>query len=263
MNDALQNKSFVLLDAGMIGGVSTYITGAPGQFPSWLMPVYKDDAAEFGPLVIDMELADQAGDGKVLQEMLCAMIPRLHFSLIDTVLTQAALTEHLRQFIFFSTEDSEHYVLRFADCRVLPALATTLAPEQWTALTTPFSRWQIRGRDGKLAELPMSGAAVEPVTPPLIFSDAQIEALSDATEPDQMIFNIKTTYPTQKFLGSAADHYKWAKKSISLWKDAGCTDRAQLLALIARVFQSLGALLDDPKLLAVLEPQAVKKHDKD
>lgn len=262
MNDAHQNKSFVLLDAGMIGGVSTYVTGVPGRFPSWLIPVYKDEAAEFGPLVIDMELADQAGDGKVLQEMLCAMIPRLHFSLIDTELTQEALAEHLRQFIFFSTEDSEHYVLRFADCRVLPALATTLTPAQWTALTAPFSRWQIRGRDGKLADLPMSDAAVEPVTPPMIFSDAQIEALSDATEPDQMIFNIKTTYPTQNFLGSAADHYQWAKQSIALWKNAGCTDRAQLLDFVVRVFHSLGALLNDPKLPVVLAHQAVKQSSR-
>ncbi|MFJ2990688.1 DUF4123 domain-containing protein [Collimonas sp. NPDC087041] len=262
MNDTHQHKTFVLLDAGMIGGVSTYITGAPDRFPSWLTPVYKDDAAEFGPLVIDMELADQAGDGKVLQEMLCAMIPRLHFSLIDTELTQEVLTEHLRQFIFFSTEDSEHYVLRFADCRVLPALATTLTPEQWATLTRLLSRWQIRGRDGKLVDLPLTDVTAEAVTPPLIFSDAQIEALSDATEPDQMIFNIKTTYPTQNFLGSAADHYQWAKQSIVLWKNAGCTDRAQLLDFVVRVFHSLGALLNDPQLSVILAHQAVKQSSK-
>jgi len=259
MNDVPQEKSFVLLDAAMIGGVSAYIAAGTDKFPAWLTPVYKTGAASAGPIVIDMEMADLAGDSKALQEMLCAMIPRLHFSLIDTALTQEELAEHLRQFIFFSTENSEHYVLRFADCRVLPALAATLTPEQWAAFTMPFSCWRVRGRDGKLIDLPMADVSVEPVTPPLIFSDIQIENMMAAVEPDQLIANIKGTYPTRQFLGSAVDHYRWAKDSISLWESAGCTDRTQLLDLGLQAFNTLGALLNDPKLPAVLARQAGKK----
>lgn len=260
MNNVPQGKTFVLLDAAMAGGAAAYIPTAPEKFPAWIMPVYnKADAAVAGPLVIDMEIADQAGDSKVLQEMLCAMIPRLHFSLIDTALTQEALTEHLRQFIFFSTEDAEHYVLRFSDCRILPALAATLTSGQWAALAMPFSRWRVRGRDGKLIDLPMADASAEMVSPPLIFSDMQIENMMAAGEPDQMIANIKNAYPTRRFLGSAADHYRWAKDCVALWENAGCTDRAQLLDLGLQVFNTFGALLNDPKLPAVLARQSVKK----
>ncbi len=248
--------SFALMHAGMIGGITP---NDPAQWPSWLSPLYQDEAAHLGPVVADMRAAEQSGQAGGLRGLLDAMTPRLHVSFIDTGLPLTKLVQHLRQFAFFNMEDGNYYALSLADCRILPELARIFTPLQWGALTHPFSRWQIHLRHGELAVLPSQSADQTAATTPLTLSNAQIDALVDAAEADHLIGNL-TQATSNALPGNAADHYRWAQAAISAWQRAGQADRTVLAALTAAMFRTRGKLfeqIESGSLLAGSDGEAI------
>lgn len=239
--------SFALMHAGMIGGITP---NDPARWPSWLSPLYQDEAAHLGPVVADMQAAEQSGQAEGLRGLLDAMTPRLHVSFIDTELPLTKLVQHLRQFAFFNMEDGNYYALSLADCRVLPELARIFTPLQWGALTHPFSRWRIHQRHGELATLPVSDTDQAALTP-ISLSDTQIDALVNAAEADHLIGNLTQT-DTNALPGNAADHYRWAQDAINAWQRAGQTDRTVLAALTAAMFRTQGKLFERVELKNLL-----------
>lgn len=244
-------SSFLLIDGAQLT-VAELPVPTPDERPVWLTHIYDDKAAAVSPLVIDIEAAHAAGAGDQMTRLANAMQPQLHASLIDTTLSHAELTHHLRRFIMIRTADGKAYTLRFADCTVLPILSTVLAPAQWTALVGPIARWCVHGRDGALHALAAADNTLAPAPTPLVLSDEQVAALSEATAPAAMLGHLCDMRHGAALPGSLADQHRWASEARLLWRTARNADEIVLRWLTSAVLDTNGQVLQQRRLPTLL-----------
>jgi hypothetical protein len=245
-------SSFVLIDSAMLGGTEKILSMDEDTRPGWLIPVYKEDAASVSPLVIDIEAAHHAGQIDLMAALINAVRPQLHVSFIDTTLSHEALAQHLRHFILVRTEAGKELTLRFADCCILPALATFFSAAQWATLAGPIVRWRVHQRDGMLTTLPQADAENTPVPTPFVLTDLQIDHLREAAAVDQLIANVQNMRYGHPLSGNPAQQHQWAGEARRMWWDAEHTDNAVLFSLVEAVFDTNGELLKHPGLPDIL-----------
>lgn len=248
--------SFLLIDGALVGGAAAYLPLGQDGRPDWATPLYEDpEAASVSPLLIDIAAAQQAGPLEQMMALMNAMRPQLHVSIIDTALPNAELVRHLRRFIYITTEADRQLTLRFADCAVLPALASVLSPTQWATLAEPIARWRVHQRDGALATLPPAARGQNPAPTPLALASAQIDELSEAMAPDRLILNVQASRPTSPLPGTALQQHRWASHARALWRGVGHADDNLLISFTSAVFDTQGKLLRHPHLPAILDLQ--------
>jgi hypothetical protein len=101
---------------------------------------------------------------------------------------QAALINHWQRYLNLNTTEGDHYLLRFADTRVLASLPTVLNSEHWSQLTSPLETWLIINRAGQLQELPCKSNNLTVLSEtPITLSASELAALIDASEPDAIV----------------------------------------------------------------------------
>jgi len=245
-------SSFILLDSAMLGGAEKFLPMAPEVRPDWLIPVYKDPAAAVSPLVIDIEAAELAGQLEYVMALVNAKRPQLHVSIIDTALSHEALAQHLRHFIFVRTETGKELTLRFADCCILPALATMLSPAQWVTFAGPMVRWCIHQREGAMTTLPLADMEQDVVATPFVLTTQQVESLRESAAADQLIGNVQSMRYGQILPGNPAEQHRWASEARRVWQAAGHFDSEVLFSLASAIFDSHGELLKDASLFGIL-----------
>lgn len=242
---------YYLLDGTMMNGVDTHL---PSSLPSpaWLYSLYNGkERAPLGPHLIDVQAAKDAGQEEDAH-VLCRALPSgLHLSVLHSVLTAEEMLKHLHQFTQIWVETREALFLRFADCRVLPRLAAHLTPMQWKAFTAPMMRWEIHSRDGILMDLPFTDEAIKASPTPLNLSSEQIDALSLAAQPDQLIEELRELYG--KLPGSQQQQHDWASDVLTVWRQLSGAQYDVLLTLARIAFDSEGGVLHATDLLAILE----------
>jgi len=256
---AQTTTSFLLIDGSLLAAADIPVP-APDDRPAWLTQVYDDRAAAVSPLLIDIDAAQATGACAQMMALANALHPQLHASLIDTTLSHAELTHHLRHFIMIGTADKNAYTLRFADCTVLPILATVFTPEQWAALVSPIARWCVHGRDGALLALPQADGALT-LSPPLVLTDDQLYALAEAAAPSVMLAHIRGMRHGAALPGSAADQHRWANDARDLWRGAGNADDIVLRWLTSAALDTYGEVLrlrGLPALLASADRGAIR-----
>ena len=236
--------SYLLVDGALAGDAVDRLVLAGPDKPGWIHSPYPDEAVKMGPIVIDIAAALEAEEIGAMMVLVNAVSPQLHLSIIETHLTAAALTEHLRRFIVVRNEAYKTYSLRFADCIVQSTLAVVLRPPQWASLTSPFVRWQTHGRDGRLFQLPIADASKENSATPLILDSEQFGQCADACEPDVYIAHIKAMRHGAALRGSCQEQYLWACKSRDLWRASGNSEDVVLRWLIAAAIDTAGKALE-------------------
>ena len=244
-------SSFLLIDGAQLT-VAELAVPSPNERPAWLTHIYDDKAAAVSPLVIDIEAAHSAGAGDQMSGLANALQPQLHASLIDTTLSYAELTHHLRRFIMIRTGDGKAYTLRFADGTVLPILSTVLAPAQWTALVGPIARWCVHGFDGVLQALPPADNTLAPAPTPLVLSDEQVAALAEATAPSMVLACLRDMHHGDALPGSLADQHRWAGEARHVWRTARNTDDIVLRWLTSAALDTNGQVLQQRRLVTLL-----------
>lgn len=244
-------STYILLDTAMMADfeLKPWIKGK--RRARWILPIYERPAWEVSPGIIDIEAAYKSNRINMIVEMLNCVRPQLHASFIDTTMNMEDLAEHLRKFIGVDTEDGKELTLRIADCVVLPWLHQAMTPEQWAAFQEPIHRWGVHGRDGVVTVLPQSVA--KPSPEPLRFSPAQISALEQAHEPDQLLFNLRAMRYGHKWAESLQQELKFATDTLRAWKTSKHTDTSTLLLFARGVFDTKGALLELPALRSILD----------
>ncbi|WUR12998.1 DUF4123 domain-containing protein [[Empedobacter] haloabium] len=249
MNDL---ATYLLIDTALIDPAPRVLcwTNAKRR-PTWLVPLYERQALKVSPLLIDFAQAHAAGAMAEVMALANGRRPQLHLSVIHTNLPLQALAEHLRRFIYFVNEQGEELTLRFADCLVLAALATVLTPEQWALFHGPIPLWQVHQRNGVLTQLPPVLATPDAVLP-LMLSEQQVTALKDALAVEQLLANLRTMRPGQKFAATPLAEYEMARWSRDLFRSAGHTDNATLMLLARGAFDTRGRILQTPELRRVL-----------
>lgn len=251
MNAHAQLTSFTLVDGAQLAAAELAVP-TPDEHPTWLTHIYDDQAATVSPLLIDIEAARGAGGADAMTGLVNALQPKLHASLIDTALSQADLAQHLRRFIMIRTVQGKAYSLRFADCTVLPILATVLAPAQWAALVGPIARWCVHGFDGVLHALPPAHDAAMPAATPLVLSDEQCAALAEHTAPSMMLAHLRAMNHGDALPGSPAEQHRWASDARRAWRSANNTDDIVLRWLTSAALDTAGAVLQHRGLLTLL-----------
>jgi len=257
--------SCLLVDGALLAPTLPASAGAVDR-PNWLLPVYEEAARAVSPLVIDMEAAYESGQLTDMMAMFNAVRPQVHVSIVDTDLSPAAFTEHLRRFIMIRTDDGRAFTLRFADCLGLPVLAATFSAEQWTSFAGPVKRWCVHGRDGALRDLPLPDRELPPCSTPLALTARQLADLAEATAPDEMLADIREMRHDRGMRGSASEQHRWATDARRLWRSAGSSDRLVLRWLTEAVLDSGGAVLGQSglsSLLALNDTAAIRAGLKD
>lgn len=249
----LHTTSFLLIDGALAGLVLAGPALAEDDRPGWLHPLYSDDATAVGPLLIDIEAAQEAGQLDEMMALANAVRPQLHASLIDTALSHAELIEHLRRFIAIRTESGQAFTLRFADCVALPNLATIFSPAQWAAVAGPIVRWCVHGRNGAMLTLPDADAAVAPAQTPLVLTAQQFDEVAEAAAPDMLLAHIRDARHGDELPGNAAQQHCWASEARQLWRAAGNAHDIVLRWLTTAALDTGGAVLRLHSLPALLE----------
>jgi len=82
--------------------------------------------------------------------------------------------------------DKTQMLLRIADTRSLPNIATILTPKQWAILTKLLAHWLYVNREGQLEALTLADITVE-ADDDITLSQTQLNAITDSAEPDAVI----------------------------------------------------------------------------
>ena len=150
------------------------------------------------------------------------------------------VVQHLRRCIMIRTEDGRALTLRFADCLGLPVVAT---------------RWCVPGRDSALRDLPLPDRDQKPAPTPLALTTLQLEALAEATAPDEMLADIREMRHGLGMPGSGVEQHKWATEARQLWRTAENVVRLVLRWLTAAALDTRGAVLGQQQVLSLLKLQ--------
>lgn len=256
-------NTFALVDLALIDGTADVSPCADGIFPSWIAPVYREDAYSVTPILIDVLGACDAGELDSMMRLTNACKPPLHVSFIDTELRMEELAQHLRQFIYIVTEEGTELTLRFADCVVLPALADDLSQAQWATMAAPISRWLVHGRDGGLGSLPAAVPEYQPVAAPFVLTDEQVGGIKDAMGTERLLANLRNMRPGEPLGRTPEEAYRWACKAREMWHAASRTDDVLLLVFARNVFDTKGRILNLPSLpetLANPDAEALRRE---
>jgi hypothetical protein len=250
---------YLLVDNGLLQSVSSRYDPPDNGHPEWLEPLYKDEALAVSPLIIDLGAAYESGQLDRVMELANAQKPALHLSLIETPLTRAELAQHLRRFIFIVAPNGKQYTMRFADCAVITALASILAPEQWRTMTAPLLRWGIHDRSHSIAWFP-SESLSEPFSPiPLQLTQQQIDELNEALAPEHVLATVRAMRRGRHLEGDAREQQQWACAARAAWQAAGNENELILTFFANAVLATRGEILRSdqvPRLLQIQEHRA-------
>ncbi|TFW33607.1 DUF4123 domain-containing protein [Massilia horti] len=249
--------AYLLVDNGLLQESSAkYTEPSADSRPTWLEPIYEAKALEVSPLLIDIEAAYEGGSLDRMMELVNALKPAMHLSIIESALPLSELAQHLRRFIFIVAENGKQYTLRYADCAVLVPLSSVLSPSQWTTLTEPLLRWSAHDRANALIQMPPPIMEQTGAPTPLHFTDDQFTTLNEALEPDHFLAQVKQLRAGITFPGDACEQHAWASQAREAWRAAGNTNNLFLLSLTEAALLTRGEILrrrNLPSLLAIKE----------
>lgn len=142
---------------------------------------------------------------------------------LSVIATTESLMELTHRLIPWCVVDAAGYALAlsFADTRVLPELFKVLTPAQREALCGPLMRWQYVTRDAQWASLPVAGSDV-PAADKVILDEQQCAQLTDASEADNVLFQLRSVST------SAVDCHSPARAYVLVRHWLACADHAQI-----------------------------------
>jgi hypothetical protein len=244
-------STFLMIDNAMLtAGEGDAI--ATDERHDWAVCVYEDRVAAVSPYLVDLYAANETGQVDRVMSLVNAMPEKMHVSIIDTAMPLADLSQHLRRFIMVRAEGGKNLTLRFADCAVLPELAKTFTPEQWSAIAWPMARWHVHDYDGRLLALPGADAAVPRSSLPLLLTEQQLTMLNNAMVPNNVLANLRAMRHGAALPGNAADQQRWATESVRLWRNSGNEQDIVLRWLTSAALDTRGAVLQQEQVGALL-----------
>jgi hypothetical protein len=173
-----------------------------------------------------------------------------------------AVVELWQKYLMLKTaNDDAPYLLRLADTRILPALATLPTPALWVALTSTTLQWLYIHRDGTLNALSLSRPERAPVSvapshaenKKIELRDKDLQHLLHWGQADSVINAIAEHFtdllPTQHH----ATFYRHITQACALAEMHHLEAFPDILALSVASHLTQGQLLDDERLLVLLQ----------
>lgn len=252
-NQIVVLKPYLLIDGALLPNEFEENWHTASTDVAWLTPLLTGEGALNGPIMIDIEkaLAHELVDE--MMDLVNAISPQLHLSFIESVLAADELVRYLQNFVVIRTSDGQLFNLRLSDCIVLSMLEDVLTAAQWASLLGGVARWCVHDREGRLRELKTHSSLSEPIGTPLTLSPVQLDQLTELTEPDVILANIRDIRHGGELMGSVSEQHNWALQARDLWRGSKCTDRLALRWLTSAAIDTRGAIFERPGLAALLE----------
>ena len=190
-----------------------------------------------------------AKEDETLERQLKRLLYHCHgrpmLSLLASTWPAKKLIEFWQALLEVNTEDQDSYLLRFADTRVLPAIANELAI--WKRLAAPIGAWCTMGRDGQ----PL--ALTPPATPvygddPLTIDNACLSRLLQASQADAMADYAHEYFPDLLRPRDGATNYALLAQVSRLCDKHAMDGASEQYALALAALLTDGRLLEHPDL---------------
>lgn len=153
--------------------------------------------------------------------------------------------------------DRQRMLLRIADTRVLAGLPSILDASQWTAFAAPFAHWFYIDRSGKLAECSLPAPGPDAVPTALDLSQAQLDAFTEACEPDAALdFLADHTPDVFPASTSRAGLYAYIRGTFQLANEHHIESWTDKIALVTAELLTRGEVRRHPGLEPLLRSKA-------
>lgn len=172
----------------------------------------------------------------------CQGRPMLSF--IRSKLPVSDLRDGWQSLLEVETEDKECYLLRFADTRVLPALA--IQEKIWGRLAADVTAWWTIGRDGLLLDLALPVLPGHNEDPLQIDNDCLAELLR-AGEVDAMANYMADYFPELLTVRDGYANYEILEQTLTLCSEQSVFGTTDQYALGVAALFTDGRLLTDPE----------------
>jgi len=172
-------------------------------------------------------------------------------SIIGTSASASSVNENFRSFLNAVTDDGQEFLLRFADTRVLPGLASVLRQTYWDGMTCLLSEWIAIDREGSLQALPLHSDRA-PLENRFQLSPAEFAGLVTHGEPDAVIDVIAENNPEAFPEVSRATIYRTVADSCAFAHQHNVQAFPDLVALAYLALLHEGKALRDPALSNML-----------
>ena len=191
----------------------------------------------------------------------CNGRPMLSF--LRSQVSAEELSEQWQKCLLLTTkDDSEPYLLRFADSRILPALSTMPDTPIWQILTQSVSQWLIVGRTGTIQALPLpeQESAItfrdqqqEVETADVEITDKGLQHLLMQGQPDSVINVMAEQFPEMMPKREHALFYERIAQACKLAEKVGIDAFPEVLALAMATHLSQGQILKNTQVIHLLQ----------
>ncbi|MBJ2158574.1 DUF4123 domain-containing protein [Variovorax sp. IB41] len=152
------------------------------------------------------------------------------------------------------TKDKQRLLLRFADTRTLPLLPDLLTPAQWAAIAAPLAHWLYVDREGAMVAARLPDPAAPGPCDALHLSQAQLDAMVKACEPDAALDLLADQMPEVFHPRTAHGklHGYIKDKTFGLIERHGIENWTDKVSLVAAELLTNGKIQDNPMLHELL-----------
>jgi hypothetical protein len=202
-----------------------------------LIPFSRDNARDILPRLVEH----------------CAGRPMLSFITLAPTADCEKIANQWEPLHWAHTSDGQQFLLRFADTRILPYLASVLTPEQWRTWGQNVLAWHHIDRRGWIRPLFLVNTKGQLVKKTEL-DDAQFARIVELGEADATLDAMGRNAPDiipEEMTGSQL--YQLMEDALQKARAAGIENESDRRTLIALAFVSQGSLLHIPELDAFLE----------
>jgi hypothetical protein len=174
------NNIHILIDGAFVPEVHKIISDNSKRIIFAELAGCSEEAFQFSPFLVQFATGDRRI--KMLLQK-CDGWPMV--SVVETPESLEALTVRLSRWCIIEV-DSQFFNFRFSDTRRLPAIFNTLTFVQQCCIAGPAVRWGFINREGKWAELKVSGYACSIIVQPEL-NMVQFEKLISESHADELM----------------------------------------------------------------------------
>lgn len=238
---------FALIDRGFEHGLKHF--GAKGENEYCLYRHGRlERLAEVSPCLVSLSNFSPERLKVFLGSLLFHCRTRPMLSFIQSGRTGEEIADGWQAFLEVETDDAQRFLLRFADTRVLPALARC-TKAIWDGLSNGLEEWLIVNRTGEMEALPLmkTGTVSLGNTGKAVIDSKEFACLLESGLPDALADQLHEHFPNLLSERGGAANYQLLQATCDLAKRYGLEAFPEQMALSVAVLFSQGSMLEDPQ----------------
>ncbi len=226
-------------------------------------PIYKTDSPNEGlvqvsPYLVVLPAPGEAEFERHMRQLLrhCSGRPMLSF-VASNLDAEALCAQWQRCLTLQMPDDNKPYLVRFADTRVAPALASLPGQQLWLAMTQAVSQWLVVDRTAALLHLPINTVEVAAKTAeasdaPIELTHEDLSHLLKCGQADSVINVIEDQLPELLPEQQRSQFHSQVVLSCALAERYAVVSFPDVVALAVAIHLTKGQILNDAALVTLL-----------